>query len=74
MVRKLHLPYRNNSTGRGSGHMPGSLFVSRIKKLAKLGGQHMRDKAFSKKEFIRTVTENVKSMYRKTLKKCYKAL
>ena len=28
----------------------------------------MRDKVFSKKEFIRSVTENVKTMYRKTLK------
>ena len=28
----------------------------------------MRDKVFSKKEFINSVTENVKSMYRKTLK------
>ena len=28
----------------------------------------MRDKVFSKKVFIKTVTENVKSMYRKTLK------
>lgn len=28
----------------------------------------MRDKVFSKKEFIRNVTENVKTMYRKTLK------
>ena len=27
----------------------------------------MRDKVFSKKVFIKTVTENVKSMYRKTL-------
>ncbi|MCI7108216.1 MAG: glycogen/starch/alpha-glucan phosphorylase [Lachnospiraceae bacterium] len=27
----------------------------------------MRDKVFSKKEFIKSVTENVKSMYRKTL-------
>ena len=28
----------------------------------------MRDKVFSKKEFIASVTENVKTMYRKTLK------
>ena len=28
----------------------------------------MRDKVFSKKEFIKAVTENVKTMYRKTLK------
>ena len=28
----------------------------------------MRDKVFSKKEFIKAVTENVKSMYRKNLK------
>lgn len=28
----------------------------------------MRDKVFSKREFIQSVTENVKSMYRKTLK------
>ena len=28
----------------------------------------MRDKVFSKKEFINSVTENVKTMYRKTLK------
>ena len=28
----------------------------------------MRDKVFSKKEFIKAITENVKTMYRKTLK------
>ena len=28
----------------------------------------MRDKVFSKKEFIKAVTENVKTMYRKNLK------
>lgn len=32
------------------------------------GGLLMRDKVFSKKEFIASVTENVKTMYRKTLK------
>ena len=51
-VRRLRWQWKNNS----------------VTQTKHRGGLLMRDKVFSKKEFIASVTENVKTMYRKTLK------
>ena len=51
-VRRLRWQWKNNS----------------VTQTRHRGGLLMRDKVFSKKEFIASVTENVKTMYRKTLK------